>query len=244
MIPAKTMWEILVMPKPYLRYLQGHPGETWQQALDRLAKLCANLHEFVDAGEVYEVFFDDYYRDGALLEWHKPVPEPALERVQVKHGLTMPLELKELFRHSFAIYRIDADLGRQGDRRLLDINAASGASECLHPFCQAIEWHFGRWFVEEELSPEQVRQLDSRYFGFGRWTNDDRQSSYLLLDRHGGFGIYEFNTGDYPANMQRLGSLLAGERLRMSLDDVLVWAINQSIMDLLTRNDVPTTAQA
>ncbi|WKB52976.1 hypothetical protein [Eleftheria terrae] len=229
------------MPNEYLQHLQGPAGETWQQAVDRFAAFCLSLHEFVEDGEAYEVLFDEYYRDGSLFEWQEPVSEPDLLAMEAKLGWTLPDALKGVFRKRFAIYDVSTRFGRWGDRRVLEFNRSSEYGDCLHPLSKAIAWNFGPYFTDEELSPQQVAHLDANYFGFGRWSDDDHRSTYLLVDRQGGFGRYDFHTEDYVGSVERLGPLLEGRPLTLGLDELLTSAITDAMVHLLKRNDVPLT---
>lgn len=230
-----------IVHNQYVEYLRGSAGETWPQAMDRFASFCLNLHEFVEDGKTYEVFFDEYFQDGTLLEWFEPVTDLDLQSAETKHAFVMPLELKALYKKRFAIYDVTIDGGRRGDRRVLEIYGQSSSTSyaCLHAFGPAIAWNFGEYFARQELTAEQVAHLDANYFCFGRWSDDDHEGTYLLVDRHGNFGRYDFHTEDYPGSVQRLGPLLSGSRLTMTLDEVLVWGIDSAMDYLLYRNDVP-----
>ena len=234
------------MHNKYVHHLQGSAGETWTQAVDRFASFCLNLHEFVEHGETYEVFFDEYFQDGTLFEWLEPVADADLSNAETTHALALPPNLKELYRKRFAIYDVHVRHGRWGDRRVLDIYGSSTLTSytCLHAFCPAIAWNFGPYFANAELTAEQIAHLDATYFCFGRWSNDDHEGTYLLVDRHGNFGRYHFHTEDYVASLKRLEPLLDGNRLTMSLDEVLVWSIDKSMEHLLYRNDVPSAPGA
>jgi len=227
------------MSNAYLRYLHGAHGETWAHALERFASFCTNLREFTIDGDTYEAFFDEYYHEGALFERLGAVEDSALEEAEARFHFTMSSEFKKLFRNRFAIYDVSIEFGRWGERRLLEINGVYKLTTCLHPFCDAIAWNFGSYFADSELTEHQIKQLNETYFGFGRYSNDDHHSIHLLVDRHGGFGCYEFHTEDYPGSLQRLAPLLSGERLTMSLDEVLIWAIDESMKSLLERNEIP-----
>lgn len=226
----------------YGNYLRGDTEETWPQALERFTSFCLSLHAFYEDGETYEVYFDEYFRDGTLFEWLEPVPDSDLLNAETQHGLAMPDELKALYAKRFAIYDVLAERGRWGDRRVLEIYGRSPSTSylCLHAFCAAIAWNFGEYFAKEELSQEQIAHLNANYFCFGRWSDDDHSGTYLLVDRHGNFGRFNFHTEDYPGNLRRLEPLLHGQPLDMRLDALLAWAINNSMEHLLHRNQLPS----
>jgi hypothetical protein len=226
----------------YVEYLRGGPNETWPQAVDRFASFSSSLHEFVADGETHEAFFDEYFQDGTLFEQFEPVTDVDLQGAEAKHAFVMPAELKELYRRRFAIYDVTIERGRWGGRRVLEIYGPSPSTSyaCLHAFCPAIAWNFGGYFARQELTDAQVAHLDANYFCFGRWSDDDHEGTYLLVDRHGNFGRYDFHTEDYPRSVQRLEPLLNGSPLTMTLDEVLVWGIDSAMDYLLYRNDVPS----
>jgi len=230
-----------IMHNKYVDYLRGNAGETWRQAIDRFASFCLNLHEFVEHEETYEVLFDQYFQDGTLFEWLEPVADLDLQNAEAHYSFVIPKELKELFKRRFAIFDVTIERGRYGGRRVLEIYGPSSVASysCLHAFCSAIAWNFGDYFAKGELSAEEIAHLDANYLCFGRYSGDDHAGTYLLLDRHGNFGRYEFHTEDYPGSVRRLEPLLNGNRLTMTLDEVLVWGINNSIEYLLYRNEVP-----
>lgn len=226
----------------YGTYLRGAPEETWAQALERFSAFCLSLPAYYENGETYEVYFDEYWRDGTLFEWLEPVADADLLSAETQHGFAMPDALKALYRQRFAIYDVLAERGRWGERRVLEIygRSSSTAYPCLHAFCPALAWNFGDYFAREELSAEQIAHLNARYFCFGRWSDDDHSGTYLLADRHGHFGRFDFHTEDYPGNVRRLEPLLHGHPLPLTLDTLLVWAINQSMEHLLHRNGLPS----
>lgn len=90
------------------------------------------------------------------------------------------------------------------------------------------------------MTEEQIAHLSANYFCFGRWSDDDHYCTYLLVDRHGNYGRFRFHTEDYPGTLQRLEPLLNGQPLDMTLDALMVWAINNSMEYLLERNDLPS----
>lgn len=236
-----------IKPKPagentYGNHLRGAPQETWPQALERFASFCLSLPAFYADGETYALYFDEYWRDGTLFEWLEPVAETDLHSAETQHGLAMPAALKALYAKRFAIYDVLADRGRWGERRILEIYGRSTSTSypCLHAFCPAIAWNFGDYFSREELSEAQIAHLNAQYFCFGRWSDDDHSGTYLLVDRHGNFGRFDFHTEDYPGTLRRLEPLLNGQRLDMTLDTLLVWAINNSMEYLLSRNGLPS----
>jgi len=228
------------MVNDYLLYLKGPNSETWQQALERLALFCRNLHAFEVEGEIYEAFFDEYYEDGTLFEKHEPVPDSDLVEAESKLNFSMPVELRELFKSRFVIYDVSIELGRWGERQILGINKKWWENtSCLQPLCEAIAWIFGPYFAESELTEMEVKHLNETYFAFGNWSDDDHSSTYLLVDRHGGFGHFDFHTEDYPGNLERLTPLLNGKKLSKTLDEVLVWVIDRAMNYLLYRNEIP-----
>lgn len=237
-----------IQPKPagensYGEHLRGGADETWPDALNRFESFCLSLHAFYDEeGETYELYFDEYFQDGTLFEWSGAVSDEDLLSAETQHAFAMPEELKALFRKRFAIYDVIADRGRWGDRRILEIYGRSTSTSypCLHAFCPAIAWNFGEYFAREELTEEQIAHLSANYFCFGRWSDDDHYCTYLLVDRHGNYGRFRFHTEDYPGTLQRLEPLLNGQPFDMTLDALMVWAINNSMEYLLERNDLPS----
>lgn len=229
------------MPNTYLDHLQGPAGETWQQALDRFASFCLSLHAFTEHGETYEVLFDEFYRDGTLFEWSDPVTEADLRNAETRNGVVIPPTLKALYQKRFIIYDVHTEFGRWGERRVLEVYAPSSSTSytCLHALCRALAWNFGKYFAKEALSAEQIAHLDATYFCFGRWSDDDHKGRYLLVDRQGGFGRYDFHCEDQPGSLQGLEPLLRGSPLTMTLDDVMAEAIDNAMAYLLRRNDVP-----
>lgn len=227
------------MSNDYLYYLQGPNGETWQQALERFALFCKHLHAFHADGEVYEAFFDEYYEDGTLFEKQEAIQDSVLAETEARFDFSIPAELRTLFQNRFVIYNTVIDFGRWGEREVLEINKAWESTSCLRPLCEAIAWNFGPYFSDSELTSQQAQYLNDNYFGFGRWSDDDHSSTYLLVDRHGQFGHYEFHTENSPLNLERLTPLLNGNKLGKTLDQLLVWTINESMKYLLSRNEIP-----
>ncbi|CAG7856422.1 hypothetical protein MCAMS1_00893 [biofilm metagenome] len=228
------------MSNNFLQYLSGSSGETWQQALGRFALFCKNLHEIEVDGKVYEAFLDEYYEDGTLFEKLDATQDSDLAAAEASFNFSMPDELKKLFQDRFAIYDTSIKFGRWGERTLLIINKAWWENTfCLRPFCEAIAWNFGPYFADSELSGSQIRLLNQGYFCFGDWSDDDHSRSYLLVDRHGQYGHYDFHTEDYPGSLERPTPLLNGNKFNKTLDQVLVWAIDKSISYLLDRNEIP-----
>jgi hypothetical protein len=231
------------MKNQYLNYLRGDTKETRHQALERFELFCLSLHEYVVDGETYEAYFDEYFRDGTLIERSVPQELLDLSGAESRLNFVVPDELRDLFKNRFAIYDTTIDRGRYGNRRVMEIYGPSSVEQYshLHAFCSCIAWNFGEYFCREQLSPEQMLHLNSRYFCFGRWSNDDHESTYLLVDRDGGFGSFHFHTEDYPGSLTRLEPLLEGAPLTMHLDELIVKHIDMSIEHLLNRNDIPSS---
>lgn len=218
----------------YLQYVTGGPGETWPMALQRLQTLLLSLSDPALVA---------YAKDGTIFEQPGGVDASHLSSAEEKFGLTLPEDLKTLLIRRFAIYLVGGDVGRWGERRILDINEPdeyfAGGVEILLPLPQAIEEHFGSHFCEKSLSAEQFAELTRRYYCFGHSASSDQDSTYLLFDRDGGYGSVDYIDEDWPTTRQQFAPLLAGEKLTQSLDELMVSQINIAIARLLEYNDLP-----
>jgi hypothetical protein len=229
------------MTNAYLSHLTGPSGETWQQAMDRFAALCLSLHAYEEDGEIQEVFFDEFFRDGTLFEWLDPVSDEVLNHTEKTLKRSIPPSLKTLFKKRFVIFNVYVRFGRYGERRVLEIYGPSKMTShsCLHPLCSGIAWNFGPHFAQSNLTDEQQDRLNEQYACFGRWSDNDAVCTYLLVDQQGRFGRLLFDSNDDAGNMNRLQPLLAGQTPPLTLDELMVDVINRSMVYLLQRNDIP-----
>jgi hypothetical protein len=227
----------------YLDYLRGPVGETWRQALERFALFCKNLRDFEDEGETHKAGFDKYYKDGTLFEKPEGALDSDLAEAGKKFGLTISGELADLLKNPFNIYDVSIEYGRFGERRVLAINRVFVLSgqifSCIFPFCKAIDWNFGSRFADSELNEQQRKHLNDNYSGFGCWQVDDGAITYLLADRNGKYGYFKYEDGDFPENLKNLEPLLKSAALNMTLDELMVLMIDQSMRHLLDRNEIP-----
>ena len=230
----------------YLNFLKGPQNETFEHALNRFAAFCRSLHSFEYEGEVYEALFDAFYESGEIFE-RQSVAEEHISKIEDQYEVQLPLRLRSVIAKPFQIYSVRNIDGRWGDRTILDINKRSEHFPwilALHPFSSAISWNFGDDFLKAEISDEQSKKLDRQYFGFGRWSDDDHVSTYLMFDRNGKFGRFKFDSEDSIATMQALTPFLNGEGLTEDLDELMVWAIDKAMMALLDVNEIPSVNTA
>ena len=226
--------------------LRSPPGESWQQALIRLERVCRSDWEYFedDDGEESAVTLAEHVEAGELLKRHAPQPGREFDALVQAYGLQGEPALRQMLcgDGGFSIHRASFESG-VGDS-LMEINQGCDKRAALLPnllpLTQAIGSNFTSHFADKALSAEQRSALDSRFFAFGRCQHWEAEVDveYLLLDAAGGFTSFLFAEGDYPSTLRRANELLAaGAASEPDFDRFLVQRIQWALMALMRSND-------
>ncbi|WP_157670335.1 hypothetical protein [Chitinibacter sp. GC72] len=223
--------------------IHTHPGETWAQALERFSKLCrVDLLEYDDDDEKIVVNLSEIYDEGELYELMPPLAEDEILTYERQHGLVIPAPLRHVLLQTEVpqIYMARYDHGRYGERRVLDFYHSDEPH--LFPnvktLLEALAYNYGPYFSDEELDTAEREALNQRFFAFAARSNDDHAWTYLLFDREGHFGEYEFETENYPRSLARIRDLLVNGLTETDFDAFMCRQIDILMTYILQYNEV------
>jgi hypothetical protein len=218
--------------------LYTHAGESWQEALERLKRLChLDIDQYEDDGnEVVFNFANDYDNGGIFSITHQE-PIARIQNYESSYGISIPSALKSLLLDHGA-FRIFNNWGEGSCLAFYDSKELRFPN--IKPYSTAISFNFtNQTHAITELSIEQKKFLDTHYFFFGYLRENDQQYNYLYFTRDGDFGEMYFEDENAPKTRERsVLPMLEGRAKKFTLDALLTTKIDRAIRFLLESYEV------
>jgi hypothetical protein len=142
----------------------------------------------------------------------------AVAAIETKIGFSLPKELRELYLKNGAIRTAD-----YGDVwQTLKLDSANEMLEQHCGLCAHIDWVWGgRPELAEELTANQIKQLDTDYIVFGSRYEDDNVHDYFFFDRLGRMDDLRLDQDDMSHAFEKFELLLAGTSRNLLLEELL-----------------------